>query len=177
MTTDTPFDGTPIPPPPIATSERRGWAGSDLAIGSSLIVLLIALFLPWFSFPVIFIKSSSAGSIDGPQAHGYLWAVFALAIVALVVLVGRETIGRVPGNLPSPGQVLTGATGLALLLTVLGLVSRADVVGAGWSYGGFVAVIAALIAFVAALGVAGPLSARRQRLSSKPVWRLPRPGG
>lgn len=178
MTTDTPFDGTPIPPPPpIATSERRGWAGSDLAIGSSLIVLVIALFLPWFSFPVGDAKSNSTGSIDGPQAHGYLWAVFALAIVALVVLVGRDTIGRVPGNLPSPGQVLTGATGLAFLLTILGVVSRADVIAAGWSYGGFVTVLAALIAFIAALGIAGPLSARRQRLSSKPVWRLPRTGG
>jgi hypothetical protein len=178
VSTDTPFDGTPsTPPPPIEVSAHRGWAGSDLAIGSSLIVLLIALFLPWFSFPLGNPKSNSTGSIDGPQAHGYLWAVFALAIVALVVLVGRDTIDRVPGNLPSPGQVLTGATGLALLLTILGVVSRADVIAAGWSYGGFVTVLAALIAFLAALGIAGPLSARRQRLNSRPSWRLPRTGG
>ncbi len=175
MTTDTPFDGTPMPPPPIATSGRRGWAGSDLAIGSSLIVLLIALFLPWFS--VSMVLGSGSADVDGPQAHGYLWAVFALAIVALVVLVARDAIGRVPGNLPSPGQVLVGATGLALLLTVLGVVAKPDVTSVGWSYGGFVTILAALVAFLAALGIAGPLSARRQRISSKPAWRLPRTGG
>ena len=179
MSTDTPFDGTPsTPPPPIATSERRGWAGRDLAIGSGLVVLLIALFLPWFSFPAALFRgaASSSGSSDGPQAHGYLWAVFALAIVALVVLVARDAIGRAPGNLPSTEQVLTGATGLALLLTILGVVARPTGAFVDWSYGGFIALVAAAVAFVAALGIAGPLSARRQRLSSKPVWRLPRTG-
>jgi hypothetical protein len=176
VTTDTPFDGTPIPPPPpIATSERRGWIGRDLAIGSSLVVLLIALFLPWFTVSVGF--GSNSPNLDGPEAHGYLWAVLALGIVALVVLVARDAIGRVPGNLPSPEQVLVGATGLALLLVILGIVTRPDVGGVGWSYGGFVAVVAVLIAFLAALGVAGHLSARRQRLSSRPAWRLPRTGG
>jgi len=177
VTTDTPFDGTPTPPPPPSpTSAGRGWTGGDLAIGSGLVVLLIALFLPWFTVSMDLGSQISAG-IDGPQAHGYLWAVLALAIVALVVLVARDVIGQVPGNLPSPEQVLTGATGLALLLTVLGVIAKPDAAGAGWSYGGFVTVLAALIAFVAALGIAGPLSARRQRLSSKPVWRLPRTGG
>jgi hypothetical protein len=175
VSTDTPFDGTPsTPPPPIAVSEHRGWAGRDLAIGSGLVVLLIALFLPWFSVSLGLGENSP--NIDGPQAHGYLWAVLALAIMALVVLVARDAIGRVPGNLPSPEQVLVGATGLALLLAILGIVTRPDVGGVGWSYGGFVAIVAAAVAFAAALGVAGHLSARRQRLSSKPVWRLPRTG-
>lgn len=199
MTTDTPFDGTPIPPPPpIATSERRGWAGSDLAIGSSLIVLLIALFLPWFTAslhlrvtPVV----NATGS--GTRAHAYLWFVFAFAIVALAALVARDAIARIPGNLPSAEQILVGATGVCLILTILGVAFRPAIdtgsvasaaiqpllgrlqvsVSVGWSYGGFVALVAAAVAFIGAVGIPGHLSARRQRLSSGPAWRLPRTGG
>lgn len=175
MTTDTPFDGTPPPPPrTIAKSSRPGWGGRDLAIGLGLIVLLIATFLPWFSIQVVL--GSPSADIDGPRAHGYLWAVFALAIVALVVLVARDAIGQVPGNLPSAEQVLVGATGLALVLSILGVAAKPSEAFADWSYGGFIAVVAALIAFIAALGVAGPLSGR-QRLSSQPAWRRPRTGG
>jgi len=68
--------------------------------------------------------------------------------------------------------MLLGATGLALLLTILGnVIKPATGLSAGqlsqllphfsisisWSYGGFVAVAAALVAFFAAFGTAGPL--------------------
>jgi hypothetical protein len=167
MTSDTPAFGNSPPPPPSArpAATARGWTGSDLAIGSALIVLVIALFLPWFSTPGI-------ADTDGPTSHGYLWTVFVLAIVALIVLVARDAIARLPGNLPSPEQMLVGATGLALLLTILGVVQRpsgraiAEVIAytsqagaseAGWSYGGFIALLAALIAFAAAFREAGPM--------------------
>jgi uncharacterized membrane protein len=121
-------------------------------------VLLIALFLPWFSVTVQFFKSTAvAGAGDGPQAHGYLWVVFVLAIVGLIVLVARDAIERLPGNLPSPEQMLVGATGLALVLTILGLAqkpSSGSAISVAWSYGGFVALLAALIAFFAASGTA-----------------------
>ncbi len=85
-------------------------------------MLLVALFMPWFSGTVQARRHGAArvlGSADGPRAHGYMWFVFALAIMALIVLVARDAIGRVPGNLPSPEQMLMVATGLALLLTIL----------------------------------------------------------
>jgi hypothetical protein len=154
-----------------------GWTGSDLVVGTSLVVLLVALFMPWFSGTVqVGGQGSIPGSVDGPRSHGYLWFVFALAILALAVLVARDAIGRVPGNLPSAAQLLMVATGLAFLLTLLGLVIRPSVgfdvvsqvgtvasfppqlvVSLGWSYGGFVAVIAAGVAFVGALRRAGSL--------------------
>jgi hypothetical protein len=168
----------PLPP----AMRTAGWNGSDLAIGSGLIVLLIALFLPWFSETVtIGAVGPIHGTADGPLAHGYLWAVLALTIVALAMLVARDSIGRIPANLPSAEQMLVGATGLAFVLTLLGVVFKPSgyttfgpaitipaisgghvLVSVGWSYGGFVAVLAALAALIATYGTPGPLhSARR----------------
>jgi hypothetical protein len=168
-----------------------GWTGSDLVVGTSLVVLLVALFMPWFSGTVqIGGQGSLPGSVDGPRAHGYLWFVFALVILALAVLVARDAIGRVPGNLPSAAQLLMVTTGLAFLLTLLGLIIRPSVgfnvvspvgtvasfpsqlmVSIGWSYGGFVAVIAAAVAFVGAFGRAGSLTSARSGL--RMPWRHP----
>jgi hypothetical protein len=154
MISDTsPYPDAPPPPRPPAAGHNAtsGWTGSDLAIGGALIVLLISLFLPWFGSP----------DIDGPTSHGYLWIAFALAIVALIVIVARDAIARLPGNLPSPEQMLVGTTGLILLLTILGIAqtpsaSATSVViystatSLGWSYGGWVALVAALVALIAA---------------------------
>ena len=167
----------PPPPPAAAQPAARGWSGVDLVIGGALVVLLIALFLPWFSGTVKFFRSAAvSGAGDGTQAHGYLWVVFVLAILALAVLVARDAIDRLPGNLPSPEQMLVGATGLALLLTILGLVQKPSTytagssrlilhftVSIGWSYGGFLAVLAALVAFFAASGTAARLAQARLR--------------
>ncbi len=130
-------------------------------------MLLIALFLPWFS--------TSPGTADGLSSHGDLWVVFVLALLALIVLVARDTIARLPGNLPSPEQMLVGATGLALLLTILGVVQKpSPVTGSlgsiGWSYGGWVALVAAIVAFLAAFWEAGALQSGR-RMTMPPLRR------
>ncbi len=192
LTTDTPIEGTPWQPPTTdtAAATARGWAGSDLAIGAGLIVLLIALFLPWFTETLQLHPGSAISATEnGPPAHGYLWLVFALAIVALVALIDRDAIERIPGNLPSAQQILLGATGLSLLLTLLGVVFRPPAfsepgqvvpiqaiqatsgLSVGWSYGGFLAIVAAAVAFAGALGVAGHLRAGTR--TSRAQWRLP----
>jgi|HubBroStandDraft_6_1064221.scaffolds.fasta_scaffold539621_1 hypothetical protein len=194
LTTDTPIEGTPSPPPAADTSgAARGWAGSDLAVGSGLIILLIALFLPWFT-ETLQLNSSSASTAteNGPPAHGYLWLAFALAIVGLVVLIDRDAIDRIPGNLPSAEQILLGTTGLSLLLTLLALVFRppgfsglgqavpvqalqaSSTLSVGWSYGGFIAVVAAAVAFAGAVGIAGHLRAGTR--AGRTRWRRPRLG-
>ncbi|HTX81575.1 MAG TPA: hypothetical protein VME44_05320 [Streptosporangiaceae bacterium] len=160
MFSDTsPYEEIPPPPPTKPIVERRGWNGSDLAIGGAVIVLIIALFLPWFSM------SANGGTADGLSSHGDLWVVFVLALLALIVLVARDAIARLPGNLPSPEQMLVGATGLALLLTILGVVQKPSSVAVlgsvGWSYGGWVALVAAIVAFLAAFWEAGALQSGR----------------
>lgn len=166
MTSETsPYREAPPPTKPI--TERSGWTGSDLAIGGAVVVLLIALFLPWFS--------TSPGTADGPSSHGYLWLVFVLTIVTLIVLVTRDSVARLPGNLPSPEQMLVGATGLALLLTILGAVQKPSLATSpgpsiGWSYGGWVALVAAIVAFLAAFWEAGALQSGR-RMTMPPLRR------
>jgi hypothetical protein len=159
MTSETsPYPEAPPPPPAAQSAAASGWSGSDLLIGGALVVLLIALFLPWF------------GAADGPTSHGYLWTVFVLAIVALTVVVARDAIARLPGNLPSPEQMLVGATGLALLLTILGLVQKPDAslgFSIGWSYGGFIALLAALVACFAAFGIASRLESARRAAEAR----------
>jgi hypothetical protein len=170
------------PEPASPGRPATGWTGNDLVVGTSTIVLLVALFMPWFSGTVQTGSNGATrvlGSSDGPRAHGYVWFVFALAIIALIVLVARDRIGSVPGNLPSPDQMLMVATGLALLLTILAAVIKPspalDIVSptgtipsvlpqfnisVGFSYGGFIALAAAAVAFLAAFGAASRNSAR-----------------
>ena len=165
-------------PPPGPEATVRRWDRSDATIGTALVLLAISLFLPWFGETVLLRnRALASGTGDGPHAHGYLWLVLVLAIAALTVLVARDVIRRIPGNLPSAGQLLVGATGLALLLTLLGLAFRPAgfstgprvvpfgwtgafphlVVSVSWSYGGFIAVAAAAAALIAAFTSAGPL--------------------
>jgi multisubunit Na+/H+ antiporter MnhB subunit len=201
LTTDAPIEGTPSQPPRAHTSaaSARGWAGSDLAIGAGLIVLLIALFLPWFTETLqLHPGAAFTATENGPPAHGYLWLVFALAIVALVALIDRDAIERIPGNLPSAQQILLGASGLSLLLTLLGVVFRPpgfsgsgqavpiqalqapSMFSVGWSYGGFLAVVAAAVAFAGALGIAGhlPVGNGPARAQGRwPKWRRSRTDG
>jgi hypothetical protein len=106
-----------------------------------------------------------------------------LVIIGLVVLVARDAITRIPGSLPDTGQMLMIATGLALLLTILATFIKPspglDIVGSigavpqllprftfsvGFSYGGFVAIVAAAVAFAAAFGTARPLNSPRLTL-------------
>ena len=192
MTSETSPLAAPPPPQPRAAPAARGWTGSDLAVGSALIVLLISLFLPWFT-QTARLDSVTALSRTGSglQAHGYLWVVFVITLIGLMVLVGRDALAQVPGNLPTAEQLLVLATGLAVLLTVLGLVFRPSgyvmtgsallpvirhvTVSFGWSYGGFVAVVAAAVAFVAALGSARPL--RTAHRVARPAWQPPFTGG
>jgi hypothetical protein len=171
------------PEPAHSRRPAGGWTGRDLVIGTSLIVLLVTLFMPWFSGTVMTTSNGASrtlGSADGLRAHGYVWFVFALVIIALIVLVARDAISRVPGNLPSPEQILMVATGLALLLTILAafikpspsfdLISSTGAVpqflpnltfSVGFSYGGFVALVAAIVAFLATIGAGGRLSTAR----------------
>jgi hypothetical protein len=179
MTGETSLYPEPAPPGRPAI----GWTSSDLVIGTSLIVLLVALFMPWFTGSLVLANvavTRNLASADATRAHGYMWFVFALAVIGLVVLVARESIRRVPGNLPSPEQLLMVVTGLSLLLTILAVAIKPspsfDLVSStgavpeflprfgftiGWSYGGFVAVAAAAVAFVAAFGAAGTLPSAR----------------
>ncbi len=139
-------------------------------VGSALVVLIVALFLPWYSSTASIAGVAVRSEGDGPAVHSYLWVVLVLAVVGVAVLVGRDALARVPGNLPSPGQLLVLVSGLALALNVLAFVSKpaSSIVGSlgsgltekvtyNWSFGGPVAIAVALVALIAAFITSGPL--------------------
>lgn len=154
---------------------RAGWAVGDLLLAGGSVVLAITLFLPWFSASVHFGGRFSAGAgggfslagvdgnlhgtADGPRVHGYLWVVLVLVLATLAILVLRPYLAALAASLPSLRQLLLATTGLALLVTLLGFASRPTAggtagplgitVSVSWSYGAFLAVLAAAIAFAA----------------------------
>jgi hypothetical protein len=153
---------------------RPDWTPRDLVLAGASVVLAIALFLPWFSASVRLRSGFSAGggfarlglhgTADGPRVHGYLWIVLVFVLATLAILVLRPYLATLAANLPSPRQLLLATTGLALLLTIIGFASRptagstAGVLGitvsVSWSYGVFVAILAAAVAFASALAFA-----------------------
>jgi uncharacterized membrane protein len=169
-------------PSPEAPTARPGWSGGDLVTGCALAVLLISLFLPWFTASVRIGPSVAAsGSGDGPSAHGYVWLVFVLALLGLALIVARDAINRLRVNLPSSEQMLIGTTVVAFLLCLLAVISRPtsasvglERMSVGWSYGGFVALAAAAIALLVAAATSGPLaSADRAARAARTVRRRP----
>jgi hypothetical protein len=136
-----------------------GWALGDKVIAGSVIVLAIALFLPWFSASVrIGSGRALSGSADGTQVHGFLWIVLVLVLAILAVLVGRPYLGYLPFTLPGLRQLLLIGTGLALLLTLIAFLAKPSggaslgiTVSVSWSYGAILGLLAALAAFGAAL--------------------------
>jgi uncharacterized membrane protein len=173
-------------PSPEARAARAGWSGGDLVTGCALAVLVISLFLPWFSASVqLGATVAASGSADGPTSHGYLWLVFVLALFGLALIVARDAIDRLRVNLPSSQQMLIGTTIVAFILCLLGVISRPistslglERMSVGWSYGGFVALAAAAVALVAAARPSGPVdSARRAARAARAVRRRPDSAG
>jgi len=135
-----------------------------MIVAGSSVMLAISLFLPWFGLRIAYDPAAASVTADGPRAHGFLWIVLLLALAVLAILVTRPYLARLSGSLPSSGQMLIGATALALLLTLLGFASRpagttnnipfgltlSPAISIGWRYGAYVGVLAAAVGFAAA---------------------------
>jgi hypothetical protein len=146
------------------------WTRSDKIAGVASLVVLIALFLPWFSGSISSDNtlglSASSGSESGTAAHGWLWLVFVIVLLILGYLVCAAGFQVLPVKLPlRHDQVLLVAAGVNLLLVFVGFLFKPSTYGIaglsiGWSIGAFLALIAAIVA-VAALTPPG-----RERLDS-----------
>jgi hypothetical protein len=89
---------------------------ADRIAGASSVVLLISLFLPWYSVSAFGISVSWSGM----TAHGYLWIVFILCLAIVAFLVFGAGYAQLPVRLPAGREmILLGATGLNLLLVLL----------------------------------------------------------
>jgi hypothetical protein len=115
-------------------------SGRELVMGIATMVLLVSFWLPWYSFGPI--------SADGLAAHGWLFIAVTDSIVLVIyVLITAFGAGdlAVPGRM-SKDQLLALLTGVNLALVILGFLLKPS--GFGWSWGAFLAVAAAIVAFL-----------------------------
>jgi hypothetical protein len=141
--------------------EMNRWSQVERITAIASLVLLIALFLPWFTVSA----SVYSASASGLTAHGYLYIVLILCLGILVDLVAKASFATMPFKLPLPEeQLLLIATGINAVLTVIAFLLKPGgdgLVGVGWGWGSFVALIAAI---VAAFPTAAPaIKARRNK--------------
>jgi hypothetical protein len=126
--------------------DAKRWTRNDQIVGGASLVLLISLFLPWFSVSLPLVGSASA---SGTTTHGWLWIVFILALAILAYLGLTAGFSTLPFTLPvRHEQLLLAATGLNFLLVLIAFVDKPgdSVVKVGWDFGAFIALIAAIVA-------------------------------
>jgi len=163
----TPANGPGGPGSPVAHAPTSAgynfdagrWTLSDKIAGVASLVVLIALFLPWFSGSISSNNSlglaANSGSESGTAAHGWLWLVFVVALLILADLVFAAGFQVMPVKLPlRHDQLLLVATGVNLLLIFIGFLLKPSTYGIagvsiGWSIGAFLALIAAIVAVAA----------------------------
>ncbi len=112
----------------------------DRVVGPATLVLLVSFWLPWYSIGPF--------SADGLSVHGWLFiAVLDSIVLVLYVLITAFGVGDLAeqGRM-SKDQLLTLITGVNVALVVLGFLLKPA--GFGWSWGAFVALAAAAVAFL-----------------------------
>jgi hypothetical protein len=116
----------------------------ELIFGPATVLLLISFWLPWYSFSFGPISVSRGGL----SQHGWLFiAVLDSIVLVLYVLITAFGAGDLAdqGRL-SKEQLLTIMTGVNLVLVVLAFLLKPS--GFGWTYGAFLALAAAIVAFL-----------------------------
>ncbi len=101
---------------------------------------MISFWLPWYGIGPF--------SFSGLNAHGWLFiAVVNAAILVLYVLITAFDVGDLAGaGRLSKEQLLAVLTGVNLALVLLALLMKPS--GLGWTWGAFVALAAAIVAFL-----------------------------
>jgi hypothetical protein len=142
--------------------DARRWTRSDQIVGGASIVVLISLFLPWFSVNLAALSdlgiTAGNASESGTSAHGWLWFVFVVGLLILAYLVLAAGYQTLPFKLPlKHDQLLLAATGLNLVLVFLAFVLKPqpdagmpELAGlkVGWSWGAIIGLLAAIAAVV-----------------------------
>jgi hypothetical protein len=113
---------------------------TEKVFGPATLVLLVSFWLPWYSIGPI--------SADGLSAHGWLFiAVVDSIVLVLYVLITAFGVGDLAAQgRMSKDQLLALITGVNLALVVLGFLLKPT--GFSWSWGAFLALAAAIVAFL-----------------------------
>jgi hypothetical protein len=147
------------------------WTRADRIAGTATLVLLISLFLPWFSVSAGFGNFTSSASVDALTAHGYLYLVLLLALGMVGYLVARAGFRDMPELPVNHDQLLAAGAAINLLLVLIAVVLKpgggSSLVKVSWSFGAFVGLVTAIVAFAplasSALRAGSALRARSGR--------------
>jgi hypothetical protein len=148
--------GASRPAPPLGNYkfDRARWSPTDLVAGVATLVLFISLFMPWYGVSIGPISVTADAT-----AHGYMYIPLILCIAELAYLVGIAGLPDLRTRLPLPHETfLTTINAINLVLVVIGFLDKS---GAGWRFGAFIGLIAAIVA--ALPKVALTLSARARK--------------
>ncbi len=118
----------------------RGVNARDRVAGPATLVLLVSLWLPWYSVGPL--------SVDGLSVHGWLFiAVLNSIVLVLYFLITAFGVGDLAeqGRM-SKDQLLAVMTGVNLALVALGFLLKPA--GLSWAWGAFLALVAAIAAFL-----------------------------
>jgi hypothetical protein len=145
------------------------WTAVDGFVALAGLVLVVAVFLPWFKATVRIRGSATTGvlmdppgTLTGLAAHWYLLVPLAVALLESAVIIARHFPSRRAPRLPFHGYFLVIASGVNFLVVIVGALLRPPAwygslqmpdnfyITIDWTYGALVAVGAALLS----LGIA-----------------------
>ncbi len=115
-------------------------SAKDRVVGPATLALLVSFWMPWYSIGPF--------SVDGLSVHGWLFiAVLDSIVLVLYVLFTAFGVGDLAdqGRL-SKDQLLILLTGVSVALVILGFLLKPA--GFSWSWGAYLALAAAIVAFL-----------------------------
>jgi hypothetical protein len=115
-------------------------SSADRIAGPANLILLVSLWMPWYSVGPF--------SVDGLRAHGWLFvAVLSSIVMVLYVIFTAFGVGELaePFRM-SKEQLLVLIPGVNLALVLLAFLLKPA--GFSWSWGAFLALAAAIVAFL-----------------------------
>jgi hypothetical protein len=126
---------------------------ADKVAGAASLVLLISLFLPWYTVSV----PGASDTLSGAGIHRFLWLSVLLSVVVLTYLIVHATVGwdSTPMNRLSREPVLLSLSVVQLVLVIIPFFDVPDTlirnVTVGFAYGAYVGLVAAIAALVMVL--------------------------
>lgn len=126
---------------------------ADKVAGGASLVLLISLFLPWYTVSV----PGASSSLSGTGIHRFLWLAVLLSIVVLTYLIVHATVGwdSTPMNKLSHEPVLLSLSVVQLILMIVPFFDVPDTllpdVTVGFAYGAYIGLVAAIASLVMVL--------------------------
>lgn len=133
---------TPRPANATYRFDRSRWSSTDVVAGIATLVVVVALFLPWFGVSLGVVGLS----VSGLTAHGYLYLVLVLGLIELGYLVIVAGLPEMRARLPMPHETFLTALNAVNLVIVLVAFANKGPSGVGWRFGAFVALVAAIVA-------------------------------